>query len=130
MAAKDEFLILYSDKQRMTMPKPELISRLTDLTNEKLLSDSRWELRDKLTTFLFNGFSAFMLVVHEQCAILSKSYQSNSLIIFDIAKNVNKTLRVLEKMKETRGAAEKCFSKVVSEGDVLQGLYIYYTNHT
>jgi len=34
-----------------------------------------------------------MLDVHNQLGILSKSYQSNSLIIFDISKNLNRTLR-------------------------------------
>ena len=38
--------------------------------------------------------------VHEQLGILSKSYQSNSLLIFDVSKNLNRTLRTLEKLKK------------------------------
>ena len=41
-----------------------------------------------------------MLDVHNQLGILSKSYQSNSLVIFDISKNLNRTLRALDKLKK------------------------------
>ncbi len=45
-------------------------------------------------------FTAFMLDVHNQLGILSKGYQSNTLVIFDISKNLNRTLRALEKLKK------------------------------
>ena len=51
------------------------------------------QLRSRLINFRFVAFTAFMLDVHNQLGILSKSYQSNSLVIFDISKNLNRTLR-------------------------------------
>ncbi len=60
-----------------------------------------------------------MLDVHNQLGILSKSYQSNSLVIFDISKNLNRTLRALEKLKkeescgpDTRGLAESSYRRL------------------
>jgi hypothetical protein len=41
-----------------------------------------------------------MLDVHNQLGILSKGYQSNTLVIFDISKNLNRTLRALEELKK------------------------------
>ena len=43
-----------------------------------------------------------MLDVHNQLGILSKGFQSNTLVIFDISKNLylNRTLRALEKLKK------------------------------
>ena len=43
-----------------------------------------------------------MLDVHNQLGtcILSKGYQSNTLVIFDISKNLNRTLRALDKLKK------------------------------
>ena len=93
----------------MPLPKSELVSKLTDLSNNKLTSDARWQLRDKLTDWNFNAFSAFMLDVHAQLAILSKSFQSNSLTVFDIPKNLNRSLRALQKLKDTPGPAEQAF---------------------
>ena len=58
-----------------------------------------------------------MLDVHDQLAILSKSFQSNSLLIFDIAKNVNKTLRSLKKLFDTPGENEKHFWIEVRKDD-------------
>ena len=37
-----------------------------------------------------------MLDVHAQLAILSKGYQANGLIVFDISSHLNKTLRAAE----------------------------------
>ena len=48
-----------------------------------------------------------MLDVHEQLAILSKSFQSNSLIVFDISKNINKTLSQLKKLANKPGPHEQ-----------------------
>ena len=69
MAANNTFTVGFSDRTTMTLPKSELVSKLTDLSNNKLTSDARWQLRDKLTDWNFNAFSAFMLDVHAQLAI-------------------------------------------------------------
>ena len=117
MAANDTFTVGFSDRTTMTLPKSELVSKLTDLSNNKLTSDARWQLRDKLTDWNFNAFSAFMLDVHAQLAILSKSFQSNSLTVFDIPKNLNRSLRALQKLKDTPGPAEQAFWAEVSKDD-------------
>jgi hypothetical protein len=43
-----------------------------------------------------------MLDVHNQLGtcILSKGYQSNTLVIFDISKNLNRTLRALRSSRK------------------------------
>ena len=94
----------------MCMSKAELVAALTsDEDQTHLDSNSSWQLRSKLIVWRFVAFSFFMLDVHEQLAILSKSFQSNSLLAFEIAKHVNRTLRALEKLKEARGEHEKAF---------------------
>ena len=50
-----------------------------------------------------------MLDVHAQLAILSKGYQANGLIVFDISKHLNRTLRELEKLKSKPGTSEQAF---------------------
>lgn len=46
--ANDRFVIVYSNREEMEMPKSELLTHLTE-TNSKLQDDSRWQLREKLT---------------------------------------------------------------------------------
>ena len=59
-----------------------------------------------------------MLDVHELLAILSKTFQSNTLVVNDIPRNVNKTLRALAKLKSERGKHELAFMKdVEKDGD-------------
>ena len=99
------------------MSKAELVSKLTDLNDNRLTSDARWVTRGKLTSWRFNAFTAFMLDVHEQLAILSKSYQSNGLTPFDISKHVNRTLRELEKLKSAPRGAEKAFLEQMAKDD-------------
>ena len=124
IAANDMFAVGYKDGTKIEMSKTELVSKLTDLNNEKLTGDSRWKLREKLTEWRFNAFTAFMLDVHAQLAILSKSFQSNGLTPFDIAKNLNKTLRELEKIKAAPRTAEKAFLEQMaknSDANCLEG---------
>lgn len=98
VAVSDQFVIAYNDGHTMEMPKAELISKLiSDEEDERLMADSRWQLRAKLVDWRFVAFSHFMLDVHDQLAILSKSFQSNSLIVYDISRNINKTLKQLER---------------------------------
>ena len=128
IAANDEFTLIYSDRTTMTMPKAELIAKLTsDADEERLNSDPRWQLRSKLVKWRFPAFSHFMLDVHEQLAILSKSFQSNSLIVYDIARNVNKTLKALQKL-EKPGVEEASFWAEVkkdNEADVLRTCQLF-----
>jgi hypothetical protein len=110
IAANDKFELIYSDRTKLEMPKAELVERLTsDADHERLEGNARWQLRLKLVVWRFVAFSAFMLDVHDELAILSKSFQSNSLLIFDISKNVNKSLRALQKLRDGPGANEKLF---------------------
>ena len=100
------------------MPKAELVEQLTtDDDHDRLEEDARWQLRLKVVNWRFVAFSDFMLDVHDQLAILSKSFQSNSLLIFDIGKNVNKTLRALKKLLDTPGENEKQFWIEVRKDD-------------
>ena len=93
----------------MTMSKAELIDKLTsDADHERLDGDTRWRLRSKLCVWRFAAFSHFMVDVHEQLAILSKSFQSNKLVVYDIARNLNKTLKALEKLGKA-GVVEASF---------------------
>ena len=68
---------------------------------------------------LHRTFTAFMLDVHNQLGILSKGYQSNTLVIFDISKNLNRTLRALDKLKkeESCGPEESKFWGFVNTDD-------------
>ena len=108
----------------MTMSKAELIEKLTsDEDNKRLETDPRWKLRTKVVCWRFVAFSHFMEDVHEQLAILSKSFQSNSLIVYDISRNVNKTLKALQKLGEKVGTREVVFWSEVKkdeEADVLR----------
>ena len=117
VAANDIFLLKYKNKTTLKMPKAELVSKLTNLEDPRLQEDSRWELREKITTYRFVAFTAFMLDIHDQLAILSKSYQSNSLTVFDIPRNLNKTLASLAKLKTTPGSAEVAFLQAVEKDD-------------
>ena len=118
LASNDKFGIYYpGDKQWITMSKAELVAHLTDETNPKLAEHPLWLLRSKLTAWRFPAFSAFMLDVHEQLAILSKSYQSNSVLVFDIARNLNKCLAKLEKARDHPSDEEKKFLNQVDEDD-------------
>ena len=128
LTASDSFVIAYSNRTQLLMSKAELVAALTDLNDPRLMEDSRWQLRSKLTDWRFNGFSSFMLDVHEPLAILSKSFQSNALIVFDISKHINKSLRALEKLKSLPGIAESLFLSAVSENnnaDVLGTCQLY-----
>jgi hypothetical protein len=72
-------------------------------------------LRTKITTYLCVGFSAFMYDVHEELRILSESFQSNKLVVFDIANNVNRTLKKLKKLLEQPGKHQAKFLTEVAE---------------
>jgi hypothetical protein len=118
ISANDKFTLKYSNKSTLEMPKAELVQHLTtDADHDRLEGDDRWQLRLKVVTWRFSAFSAFMLDVHDQLAILSKSFQSNSLLIFDVGKNVNKTLRALKKLLDTPGENEKKFWIEVKKDD-------------
>ena len=56
-----------------------------------LNDECAWQLRGKLVSFRFVAFTAFMLDVHHELGVLSKSYQSNNLVVFDISKYLNRT---------------------------------------
>jgi hypothetical protein len=58
-----------------------------------------------------------MIDVHEQLGILSKSYQSNSLVLFDIPMNLNKTLFALKKQESTPAKSEQAFLDQVAKDD-------------
>ena len=92
---------------------------MTNESDNRLVGDSRWKLRTKLTSWRFVAFTHFMADVHEQLAILSTSFQSNTLIVHDIAKNVNRTLRQLEKLeaKPSGGLHEAAFWQEVRKDD-------------
>ena len=110
ISATDSFRLHHNDRTTSVMPKPELVAALTsDAEEERLVSNPSWVLRSKLIGFRFVAFSSFMLDVHDQLGILSKSFQSNSLLIFDVPANINKTLRALKKLKETPGPNERQF---------------------
>ena len=118
ISANDKFKLKYSNKQTLEMSKAELVLHLTtDADHDRLEGDERWQLRLKVVTWRFASFSFFMLDVHDQLAILSKSFQSNSLLVFDIAKNVNKTLRALKKLLDTPAENEKQFWIEVKKDD-------------
>jgi hypothetical protein len=64
-----------------------------------------------------------MLDVHEQLSILSRSFQSNSLVVYDVSRNINKTLKVLQKLNSKPGEQEASFwveVKKDQEADVLR----------
>lgn len=110
ISTNDNFKLIYSDRTTMGMSKAELVAALTsDDDLDRLEGNSCWKLRSKVISWRFVSFTYFMLDVHEQLTILSKSFQSNSLVVFDIGKNVNKTLRALQKLLETPGKNEKEF---------------------
>ena len=90
----------------MEIGKAELVTLLTDEENASLRNDARWDLRRRLTVFRFVAFTAFMLDIHDQLAILSKSFQSNALIVFDIPKNITRTIKALKKLVDTSGPGE------------------------
>ena len=117
VAASDSFDLGYSDRTTLPMRKAELVAALTNLGDERLLADTRWLLREKLTDYGFNGFSAFMLDVHDQLSILSRSYQSNSLCVFDISRHLNKTLKAFKTLKSEPGPTEVSFLREVQQND-------------
>ena len=117
IAANDTFTIGFSNKDVMTMSKAELVAKLTDPEKSGLVEDSRWLLRQKLILYRFAAFTAFMLDVHEQLSILSRSYQSNTLVVFDISRHLNTTLSKLTKLKTKPGEHESAFLKAVGEND-------------
>ena len=117
--ANDKFVLSYSNKTTMEISKAQLVAFLTDEDASGLVDEYTWQLRSRLINFRFVAFTAFMLDVHNQLGILSKSYQSNSLVIFDISKNLNRTLRALEKLKkeESCGPEESKFWGFVNTDD-------------
>ena len=129
IAASDLFTIIYSDKRTTEMSKAELVSRLTKLDDPKLTGDSRWQLREKITAWRFVAFSYFMLDVHHVLAILSKSYQSNALVVFDISRHLNKALSSLKKLKSNPGDEEANFHRECAQnGDVREALAEEYSS--
>lgn len=125
VSASDRFILRYKDGSELSICKAELIDKLTtDTENERLSGDSRWVLRSKIVSWRWVAFSFFMQDVHDNLAILSKSFQSNKLVINGIAKNVNKTLKELKKLKDTPGPKEATFWKEVKKdegADMLNG---------
>ena len=119
ISANDRFTLVYSNKTTLTCSKAELVAHLTDEDASGLVDEYEWQLRSRLVALRFAAFTAFMLDVHNQLGILSKSYQSNSLVIFDISKNLNRTLRVLQKLKilSSCGAEETKFWAAVGLDD-------------
>ena len=115
VAAADMFTLAYNNKTTMQVSKAELVGYLTDEESTGLADHPQWKLRSQLTDWLFVAFTAFMLDVHHQLAILSKSYQSNSLVVFDVSRNLNRTLRDLRKLKTTPGEEEAKFLAAVKE---------------
>ena len=115
IAANDTFTIGFSNKTVMPMSKAELVAKLTDAEKSGLAEDSRWLLRQKVVLFRFAAFTAFMLDVHEQLSILSRSYQSNTLVVFDISRNLNISLSKLTKLKTKPGEHESTFLEAVAE---------------
>ena len=107
-AATDKFRIYYQkDKTTLEMSKSELVDRLTK--DDRLNEHAAWVLRSGLVAWRFVAFSAFMMDVHTQLAILSKAFQSNSLLVSDVAKDVNRSLRVLQDLLTSAGSVEKTF---------------------
>ena len=119
VAANDKFVLSYSNKTTMEISKAQLVAFLTDEDASGLVDEYTWQLRSRLINFRFAAFTAFMLDVHNQLGILSKGYQSNTLVIFDISKNLNRTLRALEKLKkeESCGPEESTFWGFVNTDD-------------
>lgn len=107
----------------MQMFKAELVEKLTsDDEEERLNVNTGWQLRTKLVNWRFSPFSHCMLDVHAEVAILSTSFQSNSPVVNDIARNSNKTLRALRKL-EKPGINEALFWAEVNKNqaaDVLR----------
>eukprot|EP00966_Prymnesium_polylepis_P083793 1940396-Prymnesium_polylepis.1 len=108
VAANDEFKIVYRDQTSMTMKTSELLTHISE-GDETLQKQPQLELRSKLVQFRFIGYSCFMLDVYSELAILSKSFQSNSLILSDISKNVVKCTRSLKKLIDSPGSKEMWF---------------------
>ncbi|KOO33057.1 zinc finger protein 862 [Chrysochromulina tobinii] len=119
VAANDVFVLSYSNKTTMEISKAQLVAFLTDEDASGLVDEYTWQLRSRLINFRFAAFTAFMLDVHNQLGILSKGFQSNTLVIFDISKNLNRTLRSLEKLKkeESCGPEESKFWGFVNTDD-------------
>ena len=67
---------------------------------------TRWQLRTKLISKRFVAFTCFMQDIYGQLAILCKGWQANSLIISDVVKYVNKTLRAIMKVTVSLGQKE------------------------
>ena len=107
-AAADKFILKYRDGKQLEMPKAELVSHLTNETDE-LLSDTRWMLRSKLLQFRFANFTAFMLDLYGAAAKLSCTLQGNSVTLFDVAKSVNQAAARLAALKSTPAANEAIF---------------------
>jgi len=112
------FSIFYrNDRTTIKMSKAELVGHLTDESDPRLTEDTRWDLRSRLNLFRFVSFTHFMHNVHELLTILSKSFQSNSLVVLDISKIVNKTVLGLAKLKDGCGQHEKEFWVEVRKDD-------------
>ena len=63
-----------------------------------------------------------MLDLHSQLAILSKGFQAKSLILSDLAKNVNNNTAALRKLSSTPGENEETFNKTIDDADVWPGI--------
>lgn len=117
------FTVKYSDHSTMTMSKAELVQLLTQ-HDERLARDSRWILRGKITSARFVAFSCFMLDVHNIMAVLSLTFQKNSLIISDIAKHVSKALARVKKLESEPGEHEGLFRQLVAANG---NAYMFHT---
>lgn len=114
VGAQDKLLIKYRSGENLEMPKSEVVPFMGE-EDSRLDDHIVWQLRKSLTAFRFVNFNSFMLDVHNQLAILSKTFQAKSLIISDISKGVNKSLRALRALKEAPGEHEAAFYKVIED---------------
>eukprot|EP00732_Lithocolla_globosa_P000824 Lithocolla_globosa_v1_NODE_316_length_4526_cov_4.454403.p2 type:complete len:523 gc:universal NODE_316_length_4526_cov_4.454403:2787-4355(+) len=107
----DSFVLRYRDKTSLTVTKAELVAILDSGAHDRL-EGPLWELHEELLSFRFVLFLHFMLDYHAVLKILSKCFQSNTLLISDITDDVSSSLRSLRKLKRnnfTTGAFVKQF---------------------
>jgi hypothetical protein len=115
-AVYDRFELKYSDRSTSQVSKAELIDLITD--GDRLKDSPVYILRADISTTRFVLFSAFMMDVHHHLGVLSKSFQSNTLLISDLPKNISKTVRALQKLKTDPGPKEaEVRAACVQDGD-------------
>ena len=110
------FTVTWLNKTSNTMSKSELVALITE-QDERLQSHPVYALRNKLVSYRFIAFTYFMYDVHVLLTLLSEKFQKNSLIISQLTRGINKSLRNLAKLKETPGQHEKAFLEELAEND-------------